>query len=124
MTDKQKRGSLDRELSRLILYKTLSRDFLSQPHTEQEVLDAFRAFQCPDEVLADEDTMYALGLLGKRIEHTRRECQKRLHVAEAAVECLKTFLSDLPPDAPTDPAARLLMRCGSPHTHTHTAAHT
>lgn len=124
MTDKQKRGSLDRELSRLILYKTLSRDFLSQPHTEQEVLDAFRAFQCPDEVLADEDTMYALGLLGKRIEHTRRECQRRLHVAEAAVECLKTFLSDLPPDAPTDPAARLLMRCDSRfHTQTHTQLH-
>ena len=54
--------------------------------------------------------MYTLTLLGKRIEHTRRECQKRIHVANLAVECLQLFLSDLPPDAPTDSAARLQFR--------------
>lgn len=64
------------------------------------------------QVLADEETMYALSLLGKRIEHTRRENQRRIHVANMAVECLQLFLSPLPPEAPSDPAGQLAFRCG------------
>lgn len=111
VADKTRRASVDKELSRLILYKTLARDFLAAPHTEEEVLTAFKNFQCPDEVLADEDTMYVLSLLGKRIEHTRRENQRKIHVANIAVECLQLFLSELAPSEDSTPAAKLALRC-------------
>src|SRR6185437_1600827 len=63
------------------------------------------------QVLLDEDTMFALSLLGKRIEHVRRDCQKRLHVATLAVQCLKTFLTVEVPDAENvNSATRLAFR--------------